>query len=204
MKSSKTKIRRGVDTKGRIFQAAAELFNRKGYDGVSIREICEEVGVGKPTLYYYFKDKDSLLLALIDEAYRLGFAFFSEHVKPHRRWIDKFHGLLKAAAIYSQQYPELVRFFLLMPQMSLPSSIEKKAVNLKRAEVKYFTNLLEEGRRENYIAKTMNVELLLVLILGSIQLMLTKSDSSDIHYPWHAHDFEDLFTFLDNNLLHAT
>lgn len=197
-------IRQSPGTKEQIFLTAAALFTRKGYDAVTTREICAKVGVGKPTLYYYFKDKESLLLALIDEAYRVGFAYFSEHVKPHAKWIDKFHGLLRTAAIYSREYPDLVRFFLLLPQMSMPHNVERKVENLRRQEVKFFVDLLKEGQRDNYISKRMNVEMLLVVVLGSIQLMLTKPGNSYLPYPWQAHDFEELYIFLNENILQAT
>ena len=200
-KSMKKRVFHGSGTRERIFLTAAELFTKKGYDAVSIREICEKVGVGKPALYYYFADKEALLLALIDEAYRLGFEYFSMNVKPHKQWIRKFHGLMQTAADYSRQYPALVRFFLLLPQMSLPPNVARKAEALKREEVKFFIELLHEGQREKCIPKGIDVKMLLVLILGSIQLMLTKPDSSRTAYPWQAHDFEDLFTFLNEHIL---
>lgn len=51
----------------RIKDAAFKLMAEKGIDGVSMREIAEKVHVTKPVLYYYFKDKESLCLAIIRE-----------------------------------------------------------------------------------------------------------------------------------------
>ncbi len=50
-----------------IKDAAFKLMAEKGIDGVSMREIAEKVHVTKPVLYYYFKDKESLCLAIIQE-----------------------------------------------------------------------------------------------------------------------------------------
>jgi len=41
------------------------LFSSKGYDGTSIREICEQAGLTKPTLYYFFGSKEGLYRALV-------------------------------------------------------------------------------------------------------------------------------------------
>lgn len=46
-----------------ILDQAEELFAQKGYAAVSIREICAATGITKPTLYYYFVDKESLYIA---------------------------------------------------------------------------------------------------------------------------------------------
>ena len=43
-----------------ILDQATALFDQKGYAAVSMREICAACGVTKPTLYYYFADKETL------------------------------------------------------------------------------------------------------------------------------------------------
>jgi len=55
-------------TKFRIFFAAERLFAHKGYNGTAVREIVENAGVTKPTLYYYFRNKEDLYVQLIDMA----------------------------------------------------------------------------------------------------------------------------------------
>jgi AcrR family transcriptional regulator len=54
------------ETKTRIFMVAAHLFAQKGFNGVSMREISERAGVTKPTIYYYYKNKEEIYRALID------------------------------------------------------------------------------------------------------------------------------------------
>jgi AcrR family transcriptional regulator len=49
----------------RILQVALELFTERGYDGTSLREIAEKLDVTKAALYYHFKSKEALLLALV-------------------------------------------------------------------------------------------------------------------------------------------
>ncbi len=53
--------------RSRIKQAAFELMAEKGIDAVSMREIAEKVQVTKPVLYYYFKDKEDLCHAIMEE-----------------------------------------------------------------------------------------------------------------------------------------
>lgn len=52
-------------TKERILDAATELFARKGFDGTRVQEIADSAGVNKAMLYYYFRNKDKLLMAVI-------------------------------------------------------------------------------------------------------------------------------------------
>jgi AcrR family transcriptional regulator len=49
----------------RIVREAWELFQLRGYRGASVAELCERCGITKPTLYYYFHDKETLFIHVI-------------------------------------------------------------------------------------------------------------------------------------------
>jgi AcrR family transcriptional regulator len=50
-----------------IFNAALPLFLEKGFTETSMREIAEAAGMGKSSLYDYFKTKDDVLLWIIED-----------------------------------------------------------------------------------------------------------------------------------------
>jgi AcrR family transcriptional regulator len=52
------------ETRHRILSAAHELFMDKGYRAVGTREVAEKCGISQPTLYYHFKNKDELYVAV--------------------------------------------------------------------------------------------------------------------------------------------
>ncbi|HET9052263.1 MAG TPA: helix-turn-helix domain-containing protein, partial [Candidatus Dormibacteraeota bacterium] len=47
-------------TRSRLLRLAGDLFARRGYAGVSMRDVAVAAGVTKPALYYHFRDKDAL------------------------------------------------------------------------------------------------------------------------------------------------
>lgn len=49
-----------------ILAAATKLFASKGFDATSMREIAESAKVAKPTIYYYFGNKEGLLRRLVE------------------------------------------------------------------------------------------------------------------------------------------
>jgi AcrR family transcriptional regulator len=52
------------DTRDRILDIALDLFTEQGYDGTSLRQIADQLGVTKAALYYHFTSKEEILLAL--------------------------------------------------------------------------------------------------------------------------------------------
>lgn len=65
------KRRRGIATSRAILDAAADLFARRGYDGVSVREIAQGAGIRESSVYNHFSSKADILSALYDEFIRL-------------------------------------------------------------------------------------------------------------------------------------
>lgn len=57
-----------ANVRQRLLDAALQLFSTKGYAATSVRELVEAAGVTKPVLYYYFKNKEGLYLALMGDA----------------------------------------------------------------------------------------------------------------------------------------
>lgn len=68
----KIEARGGESRREALLDAAAAMFAAKGYDGTSIRDIAGAVGMLPGSLYYHFKSKEDLLIAV----YRKGVARF--------------------------------------------------------------------------------------------------------------------------------
>lgn len=50
-----------------IVKAARELFQIKDYEETTMQDVMEKVGIAKGTIYHYFKSKQELLEAVIDD-----------------------------------------------------------------------------------------------------------------------------------------
>ena len=55
-----------MNTKERIFDVSLDLFSKKGYDSVSLREIAEEVGIKKSSIYSHYPSKEAILMDIFD------------------------------------------------------------------------------------------------------------------------------------------
>lgn len=55
------------ETKSRIFKAAKNILQEQGYEGLSIKNICDEAGVSNGSFYHHFKTKDDMLSYYIEE-----------------------------------------------------------------------------------------------------------------------------------------
>ncbi|MBD3005481.1 MULTISPECIES: TetR/AcrR family transcriptional regulator [unclassified Streptomyces] len=67
-----TSVRRieeiGEESRRRILDAAEELFAEKGFDKTSFVDIAARSGISRGSIPWHFKNKDGLLLAVVDRA----------------------------------------------------------------------------------------------------------------------------------------
>src|SRR4051812_34577913 len=59
--------RTGAQTRAEAIRIALRLFTGQGYEATSLRQIADELGINKASLYYYFDSKEAMLRALLDQ-----------------------------------------------------------------------------------------------------------------------------------------
>src|SRR5688572_6200301 len=52
--------------RNRVFEVAAEVFHRKGYDNTSMSDVATAAGLTKAGLYHHISSKESLLYTVLD------------------------------------------------------------------------------------------------------------------------------------------
>ena len=66
-----TREAKKAETRRRLLEAAAEVFIRRGFQGASVEEICEEAGFTRGAFYSNFRSKEQLFAELLqDRVYR--------------------------------------------------------------------------------------------------------------------------------------
>ncbi len=90
---------RGSKTRNHVLKAAMELFNVRGYHATSMTDIIAACGVQKGNLYFHFKSKEDLALALIGYARTEYLAYLRAHASGETA-LEKIHGVLDAVFVF--------------------------------------------------------------------------------------------------------
>ena len=90
-----------TDKKELIFKATEELISEAAYNDITVDAIAKKAGIGKGSVYYYFKSKDEIIYAVVERSYRRAVRDFFEniHNRPETSSIEKmkllFHSIIK-------------------------------------------------------------------------------------------------------------
>lgn len=99
---------RGTERRAAIVDAAVELFARSGYQGTSLGEIAQRVGVSAPAILHHFGSKAGLLVAVLADVDRRhldsGAAVFEpgglETIRRLRRFAESMSRAPQVSAIH--------------------------------------------------------------------------------------------------------
>lgn len=113
-------------TKETIFKTAARLFAKKGYNGVSMREISEMSNVSKPTIYYYFGSKDGIYEQLMDTGIDHIQHMLEEVSEMPISAKEKLTQITKRVFKETGENPDYIKLFISMSQASGDSAVSDK------------------------------------------------------------------------------
>ena len=116
MSPSKRQLEERQIRKDRILEGALTVFKNKGLEGATMDEIASHSGFGKATLYYYFKSKEDVFSAILED----GWIKIWESIEPVFGYTDSprktFVNLLIKIAEHAKNRPGLFEFLFNAPK----------------------------------------------------------------------------------------
>src|SRR5476651_742239 len=97
------------DPRQRLLDAGLKLFANRGYAGASVLDITQEAKVTKPTLYYYFGNKEGLFQALVDQAMDERLRLMRQAAPAEKATIDQLIDIIAAITDFARRQPDLLR-----------------------------------------------------------------------------------------------
>jgi AcrR family transcriptional regulator len=120
MSLGKWKEREKKERQNDIINATRKLIGHKDFDEISMDEIAKEIGLGKSTLYLYFKNKESLYFAIVLRGIKIWDEMVKNGVNTSDSGLDSLISYKNVNKEFSNRYPE---YFSLLYS---PTSIKKQ------------------------------------------------------------------------------
>lgn len=169
--------RRFEQRRRQVLDASVQYFYEKGYEGASLLDIAEEVGLLKGSLYYYAKSKEDLLFAIVEEVYAESVDAAAELRASTSPPFEKLEQSLQRAARYLLDHRrEVVIYFRDAKSLS-----EERLALLqpnRTAWARALNQVLREGQRSGHFRADLDTRLASISLIGSIN-WLALQDPED-------------------------
>ncbi|OBZ18478.1 TetR family transcriptional regulator [Bacillus sp. FJAT-27264] len=134
------------DMKMRILLAAKKLFARQGYDGTSVRQICEEAGANVALVSYYFNGKENLLRAIFEQFFSGNRIKDSANLLSHP--VEGLTLLIREIVLFGMEDSELSN--IVKQEIELNSPRANIVLTYIHPVWEKVRELLERGRKEGF------------------------------------------------------
>lgn len=101
-----------LGTKEGILLAAIRVLGEKGYSDLSMQDVADASGFTKPTIYYYFRNKEGLILALVEHVNSMVESFLERELESDGPVSASLERIAEALMEAHRQNPEFARAHL--------------------------------------------------------------------------------------------
>jgi len=141
-----------MSTRDAIIAAGARLFSEKGYEGMTMKQIADAVGVTPPAVYAFFKNKEDLFGQIVKEIISSHFDVAAYHTemlrdKPVK---DQLYGLIRALFEFQMREKLHTKIFtrlLLFPPKVFRINLKEELNILAEREWELLIGIFEKGMR---------------------------------------------------------
>ena len=174
--------KRKQEIRGRIEDAAYQLFRTQGIDETSIEQICEAADVARRTFYGYFPNKHALLGGLgIRRLYSQSEPMLRQLMGNHHSTRARLEAMIDYIEARFANYEEIDRQLILLAPSSFAHNTEQQR-EIGSTALASFTRLFEAGRKLGDTTTDFSAEILASVVVGTLN-SLSTSWAFDSEYP---------------------
>jgi len=155
-------------TRANIIKAAISLFAKNGFHNTSITEIAKLCKLSKGALYWHFKDKEDLLMAVIEQVKQEWKDVLRKELKRNWSAREKIHRILDLLVKTTLENKErYVIFIILIAEFTEVDERFERV--LREGFMEFFdfiAQIVDEGKREGSIHPDINPHLMAVAFMG--------------------------------------
>jgi AcrR family transcriptional regulator len=154
-------------SKHRVFEVAAEVFHKKGYDNTSMSDVATAAGLTKAGLYHHVSSKESLLYTVLDSGLDLTHSYVMEPLESIAEPLERLMTMIDLHLRLVLEERNLEVTGLLHECKSLSPGDRTRINRRKKEYVRMTTKLVADVVKKHDI-KNVNPKLAAFALLGML------------------------------------
>ena len=179
-----------------VLVVAVELFNERGYDGTSMRDLADRLGIAKSAIYYHVTGKEELLRLALDRALA-GLAVVTDRARAlPAPAIERLEYLVRGSVeVLEAESP----YVTLLLRVRGNTDVERAALDQRRAFDRFVAELVAQAVRDGDIRPDADAMITARLLFGLVNSIVewyrpARAGSASLADPVCAMAFEGLRT----------
>jgi len=158
-----------------ILDAAAKVFSTKGFARTQVDEIANLAGLGKGTVYRYFKDKKNLFFSVADRGIENLKDFVLEAMAKEKGPVEKIKRAIETYLKFFNEHSDLIRIFI-HEQSEFQNRIQKRYYKHYYEHLNKIEEIFKEAQDLGLVKKMINPRLAIAVLTDMLNSFI---------YTWH-------------------
>jgi len=151
-----------------ILEAAETLFYRFGFRKVTVEELCQEGEVSKMTFYKHFRNKDDLILKMLQSLYESSLEKYNSIMAKDSPYQEKVEEIIHMKLEYASQLSsEFLKEYLELANPEILQYIQEMTAGSIQLLLRDFNKAGEEG----HLRKDVRPEFLIYFLNHMVEMM---------------------------------
>ena len=133
-----------------ILETAGQLFDRQGFNQTSLQDVADALGMARPSLYHYFKNREQILAAGIDLLTKQRDAMTEKLRGLQGDPLERLNALMLGLGTLVSEHPVWVRIAL-RDEAALPEDARARDLTSRRALLDLLIEDLRDGGELGYL-----------------------------------------------------
>jgi AcrR family transcriptional regulator len=160
--------RPGYDVES-LLAVAVAVFNERGYDGTSMEDLSQRLGISKSAIYHHVPSKDELLRMAMDRALDGLFGVLGDTQRLDAPAIDKLEHLVRGSVAVLQQRLSYVTLLL---RAHGNTEVERAALERRRQFDRYVAGLVRQAEADGDIRPDVDPAVTARLLFGMVNSLI--------------------------------
>ncbi|HAN18113.1 MAG: hypothetical protein A2X13_04070 [Bacteroidetes bacterium GWC2_33_15] len=171
-----------TDRQREIITVSLELIEKKGIQGLTIKNLAGKIGISEPAIYRHYENKIQILIAILNFFKSNTEEFFTNELKNESNAIEKIEHLFSNHFRTFSETPSLVSVVFSEEIFRNETVLIEKIAEIMKKNIAILTNIIETGQHKGEIRKDIYSSDLSVIIMGSLRMFVKQWQMSDYSF----------------------
>ena len=162
-----------------VLEVAEELFEKKGFDAVSMDEVAFNTGISKSTVYVYFKSKQIIWDSIVCKYMELLLEDAKKAAEGQGSFEERYYRLCFDIADKFEKHPMFYKATLSKISMDMEQEIYKKVYEIGEKTNEAIADFIRSGIEEGVVRKDIDIYPAVIMMWSSISGIISMANDKE-------------------------
>ena len=159
-----------------IVEESIKIIDRKGIQGLTIKNLSKAIGISEPGIYRHFESKTEILLSILNNFKEMAEMLSGLMKDFDGAAIDKIEFMFSRMLDLFSTTPSMVSVIFSEEIFKNEELLKLKITEVLNIHAQNIEYIIEKGQEENNVRKDIEIKTLALMIMGSLRLLVKRWD----------------------------